>query len=201
MQTVSHKAESLFPMSRFEHPFYFLRHGETDWNKNRMTQGQFDSSLNETGQAQAVRAGDLLKAEPIERIIASPLTRVRHTAEAVAKHHGLPIEFDDGLMECHLGDHQGEPHGPWLAQYWTGDYDPPNGETFAQFHTRVWAAMARAVARGPNTLIVAHGGLWRAAHEYVAITPALSPMPNALPIHVTPSDGHWQQKVLDAERL
>lgn len=183
-------------MSRFEHPFYFLRHGETSWNKARRTQGQLDSQLNETGRAQVVRAGEILKDAPIERIIASPLSRVRDTAEAVAAHHGLPIEFDEGLKECHLGDHQGEPHGPWLADYWTGAYDPPNGETFAQFHQRVWAAMARAVARGPNTLIVAHGGLWRAAQEYVDIIPALSPMPNALPIRVEPADGRWNQTVL-----
>jgi len=185
-------------MSQFEHSFYFLRHGETDWNKNKKTQGQLDSQLNDTGRAQALKAGEILKHEPLERIIASPLSRVRDTAEAVAAHHGLPIEFDDGLKECHLGDQQGEPHGPWLSQYWVGEYDPPNGETFAQFHKRVWQAMARAVARGPNTLIVAHGGLWLAAHEYVEITPELRPMPNALPIHVTPEGGRWQQKVLGA---
>ncbi len=183
----------------FEHPFYFLRHGETEWNKARKTQGQLDSQLNETGRAQAQRAGDILSGEPIERIIASPLSRVRHTAEAVARHHDLDIIFDDGLKECHLGEMQGQPHGPWLADYWTGDFDPPNGETFAQFSARVWDAMSRAVAMGPNTLIVAHGGLWIAAHEYTRVEPPLRPMPNALPIHVTPEPDVWRQRVLGAD--
>lgn len=180
----------------FVHPFYFLRHGETQWNKDRITQGQLDSQLNATGRAQALRAGEILKNEPIARIVASPLSRARHTAEAVAAHHDIEIRFDEGLMECNLGDHQGEPHGDWLPNYWTGDYDPPNGETFHQFCERVWQAMQRAVALGPDTLIVAHGGLWLAAREFVSIEPPLIPMPNALPIHIKPTGKSWHQRVL-----
>ena len=182
----------------FEHPFYFLRHGETEWNKTHRTQGQLDSQLNDTGRAQAQRAADLLEGEPIERIVASPLSRARHTAEAVAVRHDIEIVFDDELKECHLGDHQGEPHGPWLLEYWTGEYDPPNGETFYEFSDRVWKAMQRAVAGGPNTLIVAHGGLWKAAHEYVVIEPLILPLPNALPLHVTPGTDQWQHRVIGA---
>ena len=182
----------------FKHPFYFLRHGQTDWNKAKITQGQTDSQLDETGRAQAVRAGEILANEPIARIVSSPLTRVRHTAEAVAAKHDVEITFDDGLKECHLGDMQGQPHGSWLADYWTGNFDPPNGETFGQFSDRVWRAMQRAVELGPNTLIVAHGGLWIAAHQYTKIDPPLMPMPNALPIHVTPGNGVWNQRVLGA---
>ncbi|MEX3008008.1 histidine phosphatase family protein [Hoeflea sp. TYP-13] len=180
----------------FKYPFYFLRHGETEWNKTRRTQGQLDAQLNDVGREQARRAASLLQSEPIERIIASPLSRARHTAEAVAVHHEIEIMFDDDLMECHLGDHQGEPHGPWLPLYWTGEYDPPNGETYYEFAARVWAAMERAVSHGPNTLIVAHGGLWIAAREHVLIEPHLLPLPNAVPVHVTPGGEKWQQRVL-----
>ncbi len=181
----------------FNHPFYFLRHGETSWNRERMTQGQSDSMLNETGRSQAARAGEILANEPIERIVASPLSRVRDTAQAVADHHNITVEFDEGLMECHLGDMQGKPHGPWLARYWTGEFDPPNGEPFSRFTDRVWEAMARAVAKGPNTLIVAHGGLWIAAHEHIRSDPPLMPMPNALPLHITPQGDVWKVRVLD----
>lgn len=180
----------------FDHPFYFLRHGETDWNLNKKTQGQIDSHLNATGLSQASLAAEILANEPINRIVSSPLSRVRATAEAVAKKHDVEIFFDDGLKECHLGDMQGQPHGDWLRQYWKGEFDPPNGERFADFAERVWEAMARAVARGPNTLIVAHGGLWIAAHQFVEISPRLMPMPNALPLHIMPKGDQWQQKVL-----
>ena len=180
----------------FKHPFYFLRHGETTWNHAKRTQGQIDTPLNETGKAQALKAGEILANEPIERIVASPLSRVRHTAEAVAAHHDVDISFDEGLMECHLGDMQGEPHGSWPREYWTSDFDPPNGERFTEFAERVWRAMERAAALGPNTLIVAHGGLWIAAHEFTRIEPHLMPMPNALPFYVEPDRGVWKQTVL-----
>ena len=134
----------------FDHPFYFLRHGETEWNRTHRTQGQLDAQLNAKGRAQAQRAADLLRNEPIERIVASPLSRARHTAEAVAAHHDVEIVFDEALMECHLGDHQGKPHGPWLLEYWTGAYDPPNGETFGEFSERAWNALQRATSCGPH---------------------------------------------------
>jgi len=179
----------------FEHPFYFLRHGETTWNASGKTQGQLNAPLSDKGRAQAEAAARALAAEPIERIVASPLDRARHTADAVARALGLSVETDDDLMECHLGDHQGRPHGPFLAAFFRGEHEPPNGETFDRFRARVWGAMQRAVARGPNTLIVAHGGLWIAARTKVAMEPDLARMPNALPLRVHPSPERWEHRV------
>jgi len=181
----------------FHNPFYFLRHGETEWNKIKRTQGQSNSSLNDTGRVQAKKAAEILKDEPIERIIASPLDRARHTAEAVAEFHDVSLTFDDDLMECHLGDHQEQPLGSWIHDYWMGQYDPPNGETFDEFSSRVWAAMARAVALGPNTLIVAHGGLWIAANSKTRVEPPLLPVLNASPIHVVPNEDGWSPRRLE----
>jgi len=180
----------------FAHPFYFLRHGETQWNKDRRTQGQLDSQLNAKGIEQASQAAEILQSEPIERIVSSPLSRAKHTAEAVALHHNLEIQFDDELMECNLGDHQGEPNGLWLAEYFAGNYDPPNGEPYKEFCQRVWHAMHRSAALGPNTLIVAHGGLWEAAQEFVSVQPLIKPMPNALPVKVNPQSKKWNCTVL-----
>lgn len=179
------------------HPFYFLRHGETQWNKDKIVQGQFDSQLNETGRAQAAHAASILKTQPIARIIASPLSRTKHTAEAVAAETGLEIIYDDDLMECHLGDHQGEPYGDWVPEYWAGNYAPPNGERYQDFSDRVWGAMQRAIGLGPNTLIVAHGGLWHAAQEFVTVQPPMRLTPNALPLFVQPANGGWEFEILE----
>lgn len=179
----------------FVHPFYFLRHGETHWNREGRTQGQLEAGLNETGREQALRAADALAAEPIARIVASPLSRALDTARIVAERHDLPVETDDGLMECHLGEHQGGPHGAWLGDYFRGAYDPPGGERFDAFCGRVWAAMERSVAKVPNTLIVAHGGLWIAARTRVAFEPDLPRMPNALPLCVTPGPTRWVHRI------
>ena len=180
----------------FEYPFYFLRHGETHWNREGRTQGQLDAQLNELGRAQAARAAQALKGEPIARIVASPLSRALDTARAAAEVLGLDVETDPRLMECHLGDHQGHPHGPWLREYFLGTYMPPNGEPFDAFCARTWAAMERAVAMGPNTLIVAHGGLWVAARRHVAVDPDLSKMPNALPLYIEPEPGRWRHRIV-----
>ncbi len=174
-----------------ERPFLFLRHGETDWNRQGVCQGQLDIGLNALGRDQAARAAALLDGEPIARIVTSPLRRARDTADAVARRRGLTVSADPDLREAHLGAHQGARHGPWLADYWRGAYAPPGGETFEEFVERAWAAMARAAALGPDTLIVAHGGLWRAAMRRVVVTPAFR-MPNALPVRVAPEASGWR---------
>ena len=182
----------------FAHPFYFLRHGETHWNREGRTQGQLDAALSPRGIVQARAAARALAAEPIRRIVASPLSRALDTARIVGEILGLAVETDAGLMECHLGAHQGEPHGPWLAAFFRGEYAPPGGERFEDFCARAWGAMRRAVAGGPETLIVAHGGLWIAAQRFVAIEPALPRLPNALPVRVEPQGAVWRQRVLGA---
>ncbi|MFN3262609.1 MAG: histidine phosphatase family protein [Pikeienuella sp.] len=177
------------------HRFWFLRHGETTWNAIGKTQGQLDAPLSDLGRAQAAEAARLLASEPISRIVASPLSRARHTAEAAAEATGAALEFDPDLMECHLGELQGQPRGEFVREYFEGTWNPPGGEPYAAFAARVRAAMMRAVT-GPGVLIVAHGGLWHAACGAASITPRLWPMPNALPIRVTPGPAEWRAEPL-----
>lgn len=172
-----------------EHPFYFLRHGETTWNSIGRTQGQLDAPLSDLGRRQAAEAAEILRAEPIERIVASPLSRARDTAEAAGAALGLDVGFDDDLMEFHAGEWQGEYRSEHIRPYFEGEISPPGGETFADFSVRAWGAIRRAAARGPNTLIVCHGGLWYGMREFVVIEPFIRPMPNALPIRVRPENG------------
>ncbi|MEL6479719.1 MAG: histidine phosphatase family protein [Pseudomonadota bacterium] len=176
----------------FPHPFFFLRHGETDYNHARRFQGQTDSQLNATGLAQAARAAETLRDQPISAIVASPLSRARITAETVAAARGETIATDPELMECHLGIHQGEPYQDWLPDYWKGDYAPEGGEDFWQFRARVVPAMRRIVAEGPNRLIVAHGGLWYAARSLFAMEPDIDRMPNAMALYIQPDGARWQ---------
>ncbi|MEM9146135.1 MAG: histidine phosphatase family protein [Pseudomonadota bacterium] len=179
------------PEARFDIPFFFLRHGETVFNRERLFQGQKDTELSALGHQQAAKAGEAMADQRIDRIVSSPLSRARLTAEAVAAHHGLPVETDDDLMECHLGIHQGEPYAPWMPEYWRGAFHPEGGESFWQFRARTWPAMARAAAV-PNTLIVAHGGLWYGARSLVRMEPDIPSMPNCLPLRIRPEPGRWQ---------
>ncbi len=189
------------PEEAFTRPFYFLRHGQSLYNQERRFQGQIQVPLSPLGKEQArLAAGDLAK-EPIKRIVSSTLDRAFQTATAVAAEHDLPVETDPGLMECHLGVHQGEPYASWLPDYWAGRFAPEGGEDFWQFRKRVWPAMARAVAGGEDTLIVAHGGLWLAARSLVQMVPDLPKMPNALPLYVEPEGKVWRISVLGNRKM
>lgn len=184
----------------FARPFHFLRHGQTTYNRDGIFQGQIDSPLSDLGLAQAEEAAEALRGEPIRRIVASPLSRARLTAEAAGRALGLPVETDDGLKECHLGVIEDQPHDAWpLDRYWTGDVSPEGGETFADFRARVLAAMARLTAEEDGVLIVAHGGLWRSLISIFRVRSPLTMMPNALPLHLSPGEV-WQVRVLAEPR-
>jgi len=63
-----------------------VRHGETDWNRDRRIQGSTDIPLNDTGREQARDAAAGLR-ETLELptfMAASDLSRARETAEILA---------------------------------------------------------------------------------------------------------------------
>jgi len=68
--------------------FYFLRHGQTNWNVEGRFQGHTDIPLNDTGLSQGARRRGILARCPVDLIIASPLMRARKTAEIVAEDLG-----------------------------------------------------------------------------------------------------------------
>jgi broad specificity phosphatase PhoE len=57
--------------------FYFVRHGETDWNKEQKIMGQSDIPLNKKGILQAQTVAEKIQALPIDVIVSSPLKRAR----------------------------------------------------------------------------------------------------------------------------
>ena len=83
--------------------FYFLRHGQTDWNAERRFQGHTDVALNELGLSQAQRAAQALAGCPVDIIVASPLIRALKTAAIVAERLNEPLFVDSALEERHFG--------------------------------------------------------------------------------------------------
>ena len=71
----------------------FVRHGETDNNKNRIIQGgNLNSPLNDTGRKQAADQAKKLKKESFDVIVASPLKRAMETATIIAEELCLEID-------------------------------------------------------------------------------------------------------------
>ena len=86
---------------------YIIRHGETDWNKQRRLQGQSDTELNEYGIELAEITGKALKDVSFDHIFSSPLKRAYRTAEIIRGERTVPIVTDDRLKEIGFGINEG----------------------------------------------------------------------------------------------
>ncbi len=177
-------------------PFWYLRHGETDWNARGLSQGRSDIALNERGLAQAAGAGAILASgaeafAPIARIVSSPLVRALRTAEIVADamaaagHPRLPVRTDPDLREVCFGVQEGEPMGEWYDSWIAGDFTPDGAEVFAELMVRATAAVNRATAGDGVVLIVCHGAMFRALRKVMNL-PANVRLPNAVPLWLEP---------------
>jgi probable phosphoglycerate mutase len=165
--------------------FWFLRHGETDWNAQGLSQGRTDIPLNRVGVMQAERAAAALATSRIATIVASPLARARRTAEIVAARIGLPVALDPDLAEVNFGEQEGQPMGDWYDDWIEGRYTPADGEAFAELLDRAVRAVNRALEAPAPVLVVAHGALFRALRLALGHEPNVR-TPNALPLFITP---------------
>jgi probable phosphoglycerate mutase len=168
-------------------PFWFLRHGETDWNARMLSQGQVDIPLNSVGLAQAGRAAEALVGKGIRSIHASTLSRARVTAEIVAARLNLPITPDPELMECAFGVQEGQEMSGWFQDWIDGTATPEGAEPFADLRARAVRAINRALESPGPVLVVAHGALWRAFRQAAGLEANIR-TPNALPLWVEPPE-------------
>ena len=150
-------------------PFWYLRHGETDWNAQGISQGNVDIPLNPTGFAQARSAAELLRNRGIASIVASPLSRARVTAEFAGEVLGLPVAIDPDLREVAFGVQEGQKMSGWFADWVAGNLTPEGAESFAALRRRAIAAINRAIEREPAVLVVAHGALFRALRAVMGL--------------------------------
>jgi 2,3-bisphosphoglycerate-dependent phosphoglycerate mutase len=85
----------------------FVRHGETNWNRERRAQGQRDIPLNEEGRRQAQVLAERFGMEPWDAVYTSDLSRARETAEAIGRRLSIPVHSDDRLREIGFGRLEG----------------------------------------------------------------------------------------------
>jgi len=168
-------------------PFWFLRHGETDWNAAGLSQGQTEVPLNARGLAQAASAGLALRGQGIVRVVASPLGRARQTAAIVAGSLGLGFSLDDGLKETCFGAEEGRPMGDWYHDWVEGAYTPEGAESFADLQARVVPAVNRVLAGPGLALIVAHGAMFRAIRAAMGLS-ALVRTENGAVVRCSPGE-------------
>jgi broad specificity phosphatase PhoE len=108
---------------------YFVRHGQTEWNAIRRLQGRWNSDLSELGRAQAHANGRLLAGLDLEAVFSSPLDRARQTSDIITGHVGLPVVYDDRIMEWDCGDWSGFLQDE-VAEMWPHEWDAFHADLF-----------------------------------------------------------------------
>lgn len=151
---------------------YLVRHGETEWNREKRLQGQQDSSLTEKGREQARRIGLAMRRIVDDpegcTIITSPLGRTMHTAELLTQACGLAdpdIHTDARLMEIGFGAWEGltfeevkarDPDVLRRREEQPWDFSSPGGETFTAVEKRVRAWLDE-LPEDARAIVVSHG--------------------------------------------
>ncbi len=150
------------------HSFYFIRHGQTDWNLKEIWQGWTDIPLNETGHSQARSAISSLSGKGITRIVSSPLIRAHKTAEIINEHLRVPLQVVDELKECSLGILEGTMKDKSIiSKDLTHIALMGKGEHPDEFKARIVNALHDILDPEHTTLIVAHGGVYWAIMEII----------------------------------
>jgi 2,3-bisphosphoglycerate-dependent phosphoglycerate mutase len=186
---------------------WLVRHGQTDWNRDKRVQGWRDVPLNATGVAQAKELADALRGQSFTHMFTSDLARAVQTAQILRETVQCPLSINPLLRERRFGPLEGNvrmnadmcdntsecPDFPSIDETVTSE------ETDEAFSTRARSfldAVLRAVTHG-RVIAVTHGGFIRMTLCILGQVP-----PSAL--HNTGVtrvnwDGHgWQ--VLDVDR-
>ncbi|MCB1555843.1 MAG: histidine phosphatase family protein [Alphaproteobacteria bacterium] len=170
--------------------FFFIRHGETDWNREGRWQGTIDTDLNETGRTQAQAAVPALLDRGISRIITSPLKRCLQTTEIINYALMLPVHQDKDLRERTFGRLNGGKVGE-IGDIEQQDHEANGIEYFSTVVRRATRTIESSLVRYPDQriLFVSHGGVFRAIHSHFCGEDMKSA--NAVPYHFVRENGIW----------
>ncbi len=136
-------------MAAAPYKLILLRHGESEWNAKNLFTGWVDVDLNDKGEKEAIRGGELLKEagllpDVLHTSVLKRAIRTAQTALAVADRHWIPVHRSWRLNERHYGALQGKDKAQTLAEYgeeqfmlWRRSFDTPpppleDGTEFSQ---------------------------------------------------------------------
>lgn len=126
---------------------YIVRHGETNWNKERRVQGHTDIPLNDYGRHLAEETARGMKNIRIDMAYTSPLSRARETAQIILGDRDVPLYDEDRIKELSFGSYEGlccsgenrEPGSDEFNKFFTDTANyvsPEDGETVAELFKR-----------------------------------------------------------------
>lgn len=168
-------------------PFYFLRHGETDHNVNKVYDDFAEVHLNENGKRQAYEVQKVFRNTPILTVCSSPLLRVQQTQAIVLENKIVKnnVILDD-FQEC--------PGALWQLFLAAENRELKASEWMLinEFLNRIRNGIIKALKYDGPTLVIAHGGTyWALAHLLqIKGDPKIK---NCIPMYIKPGVlGTWE---------
>ncbi len=169
---------------KIEKTVYFVRHGQSVDNVSPVFQAP-NSPLSETGRRQAECIAERASKLQFEALIASPFTRAKETAEAVARVTGVTPEFSDLFVErIKPSSINGKPFEDRVAnaiwQNWekslhTSGMRVEDGENFDDLVARADKALSFLTERPERAIaVITHGFFLRTIVARVLLGPLLS---------------------------
>lgn len=161
---------------------FFVRHGQTEWNKLGKFQGSKDSPLTTEGVIQAEKLAHKLHQDEIffHKVYSSPLGRAFNTSKIITQEK-YSINTIDEFKEISVGDMEGVIFSEFESKYPQEfhsffnspvDYNPKaiNGETFLSLMERIQKGLDIITKENPlnsNILVVTHGITLKGILSYV----------------------------------
>ncbi|HOO55375.1 MAG TPA: histidine phosphatase family protein [bacterium] len=143
---------------------FFIRHGETDLNRELRVQGKININLNETGRMQLESTAKKFEKIHLDSIYASPLVRAVESAEIIAEKKGLKVKTLDWLVEIDHGGLEGlnreeaEEKYPGLLDVWHNCPDeavfPGGGETARDLAERIKKGLLELIRSENGTVVL-----------------------------------------------
>tara|TARA_Y100001968_G_C19247069_1_gene662467 strand:+ start:269 stop:871 length:603 start_codon:yes stop_codon:yes gene_type:complete len=161
---------------------HVIRHGETNWNKEKRIQGQSESELTEQGVLQAQELGERIRELKFDAIYCSSSLRTIQTAKYIFENTEKKIHYRDSLREIFLGPWEGRLHEEVL------NTDPVNhkhfttlphlfkiksAETFLDLQNRAVTAITEIgqMHKNQKIAVISHGALIKAYLCYIENKP------------------------------
>jgi probable phosphoglycerate mutase len=149
-------------MAAMDLELWLIRHGETAWSVSGAHTSRTDIPLTNRGRERARKIREYLSGKKFSMVLTSPLQRARETCSIAG--FGDVAQIDDDLTEWNYGAYEGRTTREIQQEIpsWSVWSSPMiDGETMEQVAERANRVIARAVTKGGQVALFAHGHILR----------------------------------------
>lgn len=149
---------------------YFIRHAETELNKQKCFTGDIETDITPEGAEDAAKKF-IYKDSDFDYIYVSTLKRTQQTLDAIMPDH-KPAIVDERIKERNIGEWKAQPYSNFskelIEKYALGIYNPPGAETIKQLDNRILSFLQDIFEKykgNEKILVVSHANILRRIRE------------------------------------